>query len=48
MLDGAECPNWLCADPTRSITRIRAIAYSSGALRTKIFGTSTTACGGGR
>jgi predicted amidophosphoribosyltransferase len=36
MLDGAECPNWLCADPTRSITRIRAIAYSSGALRTRI------------
>ena len=36
MLDGDECPNWLCSDPTRRITRIRAIAYSSGPLRTKI------------
>jgi len=35
-LDGANCPNWLCADPTRSIVRIRAIAYSSGALRDTI------------
>jgi len=36
MLDGGDCPNWLCADPTRSIERIRAIAYSSGSLRNKI------------
>ena len=36
MLNGGDCPNWLCADPTRSIDRIRAIAYSSGALRSKI------------
>jgi predicted amidophosphoribosyltransferase len=36
MLDGGDCPNWLCADPTRSIARIRAIAYSSGALRNKV------------
>ena len=36
ILDGNQCPNWLCADPSRSITRIRAIAYSSGALRNKI------------
>lgn len=36
MLDGGQCPNWLCADPTRSIARIRAIAYSSGALRKAI------------
>lgn len=33
--DGS-CPNWLCADPRRRITRIRAIAYSSGPLRLKI------------
>lgn len=33
--DGA-CPNWLCADPTRRIERIDAIAYLSGPLRRKI------------
>jgi predicted amidophosphoribosyltransferase len=36
MLDGDHCPNWLCADRARTITRIRAIAYSSGELRKKI------------
>lgn len=33
--DGA-CPNWLCDDPQRRIDRIDAIAYLSGALRSKI------------
>lgn len=33
MLDGAACPNWLCTDPNRRITKIRAIAYLSGPLR---------------
>lgn len=36
MLDGDNCPNWLCSDPHRRIARIRAIAYSSGPLRQKI------------
>lgn len=36
MLDGGQCPNWLCHDPRRSISRIRAIAYSSGALKERI------------
>lgn len=36
ILDGGSCPNWLCADPTRSIGRIDAIAYLSGSLRSKI------------
>lgn len=36
MLTGDTCPNWLCSDPNRSITRIRAIAYSSGSLRSTI------------
>jgi predicted amidophosphoribosyltransferase len=30
------CRNWLCADPSRRIERIRAIAYSSGSLRDTI------------
>lgn len=30
------CPNWLCDDPGRRIRRIDAIAYLSGALRTRI------------
>jgi predicted amidophosphoribosyltransferase len=33
--DGA-CPNWLCTDEERRIERIDAIAYHSGALRSKI------------
>lgn len=28
-----RCPNWLCADPGRRITRIGAISYLSGELR---------------
>lgn len=36
ILTGDTCPNWLCTDPQRRITRIRAIAYSSGELRTTI------------
>jgi predicted amidophosphoribosyltransferase len=36
VLEDGRCPNWLCADPDRSIERIRAIAYSSGALRSRI------------
>lgn len=36
ILDGDECPNWLCADPSRSIRRIHAVAYLSGQLRYKI------------
>jgi predicted amidophosphoribosyltransferase len=35
MVDG-ECPNWLCTDPTRRVTRISAIAYLSGSLRSRI------------
>jgi predicted amidophosphoribosyltransferase len=27
------CPNWLCTDPRRRISRIHAIAYQSGPLR---------------
>jgi predicted amidophosphoribosyltransferase len=30
------CPNWLCTDEQRRIERIDAIAYHSGALRSKI------------
>lgn len=30
--DGS-CPNWLCSDPRRRISRIHAIAYQSGPLR---------------
>jgi predicted amidophosphoribosyltransferase len=36
ILDGGRCPNWLCSDPQRRIARIRAIAYLSGDLRSKI------------
>ena len=36
MLDGESCPNWLCTDSNRRITRIRAIAYLSGPLRKTI------------
>jgi predicted amidophosphoribosyltransferase len=36
MLEGSECPNWLCRDPTRRISKIHAIAYSSGPLRKTI------------
>ncbi len=36
MLDEGSCPNWLCSDPQRRIERIRAIAYSSGSLRSTI------------
>jgi predicted amidophosphoribosyltransferase len=36
MLDGDSCPNWLCTDPNRRITKIRAIAYLSGPLRRTI------------
>jgi predicted amidophosphoribosyltransferase len=37
MLDpGGSCPNWLCADSTRSIGTIQAIAYLSGQLRNRI------------
>jgi len=36
IMERGSCPNWLCADPARRITRIRAIAYSSGELRTAI------------
>lgn len=32
----SSCPNWLCADPRRRISRIQAIAYLSGSLRSKI------------
>jgi predicted amidophosphoribosyltransferase len=36
-LDGdGTCPNRLCADPRRRISRIHAIAYQSGPLRTVI------------
>jgi predicted amidophosphoribosyltransferase len=34
MLDAdGSCPNWLCTDPGRRISRIHAIAYQSGPLR---------------
>ncbi len=34
MLDAdGSCPNWLCADPGRRISRVHAIAYQSGPLR---------------
>ena len=36
IVESGSCPNWLCTDPARRITRIRAIAYSSGELRTTI------------
>lgn len=35
-MESSSCPNWLCTDSTRRITRIRAIAYSSGDLRTTV------------
>jgi predicted amidophosphoribosyltransferase len=34
--DDGSCPNWLCTDPRRRISRIYAIAYLSGSLRNKI------------
>lgn len=34
--DDGSCPNWLCTDPRRRISRIHAIAYLSGSLRNKI------------
>lgn len=37
MLDeDGTCPNWLCTDDGRSISRIHAIAYQSGSLRAVI------------
>jgi predicted amidophosphoribosyltransferase len=36
LAEDGSCPNWLCSDPQRRISRIRAIAYLSGSLRTKI------------
>src|SRR5579875_1760585 len=36
IVESVSCPNWLCTDPARRITRIRAIAYSSGELRKTI------------
>ncbi len=36
IVEQGPCPNWLCNDPNRRISRIRAIAYSSGELRTTI------------
>lgn len=36
VLEGGDCPNWLCRDPRRRIARISAIAYSSGQLRRRI------------
>ena len=35
LADGG-CPNWLCSDPSRRISRIRAIAYHTGPLRDTI------------
>ena len=35
-MTGDQCPNWLCSDPNRSITRIQAIAYHNGSLRDAI------------
>ena len=34
--DDGSCPNWLCTDPRRRISRIHAIAYLSGSLRNRI------------
>ncbi len=34
--EDGSCPNWLCTDATRRISRIGAIAYLSGPLRTRI------------
>jgi predicted amidophosphoribosyltransferase len=34
--DDGTCPNWLCSDASRRISRVDAIAYSSGPLREKI------------
>jgi predicted amidophosphoribosyltransferase len=34
--DDGTCPNWLCTDARRRISRIHAIAYQSGPLRTVI------------
>jgi predicted amidophosphoribosyltransferase len=36
LADDGSCPNWLCSDPRRRISRIHAIAYLSGSLRNKI------------
>ncbi len=36
VMEHGVCPNPLCADPSRQITRIRAIAYYSGDLATTI------------
>lgn len=36
LAEDGSCPNWLCADPRRRISRIHAIAYLSGSLRNKI------------
>jgi len=36
ILDHGSCPNWLCADPGRRISKISAIAYSSGEVRRMI------------
>jgi predicted amidophosphoribosyltransferase len=36
LADDGSCPNWLCRDPQRRISRIHAIAYLSGSLRTRI------------
>lgn len=35
-IESGSCSNWLCLDPNRRITRIRAIAYFSGELQTAI------------
>jgi predicted amidophosphoribosyltransferase len=34
--EDGDCPNWLCTDPRRRITKIDAIAYLSGSLHDKI------------
>ncbi len=36
IVESGQCSNWLCADPARQITKIRAIAYFSGKLRATI------------
>lgn len=36
VVGSGSCPNRLCGDPARRITRIRAIAYLSGELRSTI------------
>ena len=36
LAEDGSCPNWLCTDPQRRISRIHAIAYLSGSLRTRI------------